>query len=149
MLWLNQVQMGDIRRHAEEGFPHEICGILLGTVDRPEGAPPEKAVRIVREIVPAANLNTQRAADRYDLDPKTQIQAERKARKEGWEVLGFYHSHPDHPCAASATDFERSWDGYSYLIMSVVGGKAADSACWIRNPDERDDYFVEESVTVS
>jgi proteasome lid subunit RPN8/RPN11 len=146
MLCLSKAQMEASRRHAEERFPHEICGILLGTVEKPAGGGPETARRTVREVMRAANLNRERAADRYDLDPQAQIQAEKKARQQGWQVLGFYHSHPDHPCRASLTDFERSWEGYSYLIQSVISGKAAEAACWIQNPAADKNYFVEEAV---
>ena len=146
MLILKQGQLAAMRAHAEQGFPHEICGILLGKIESRES--PEKSVRRVKEVIQAANLNEERAADRYELDPKVQIQAEKRARELGWQVLGFYHSHPDHPCKASETDFQRSWEDYSYLIISVQSGKAADHACWIQNQKLRSDYFVEEEVQV-
>ena len=148
MLKLQSEHLEEIKRHAEEGFPHEICGILLGTIAAAPSGHPEESLRIVQKIIRAANLNTQRAADRYDLDPKDQIRAEREARMNKWEVLGFYHSHPNHPCQASQTDYARSWEAYSYLIVSVRDGKAQEQACWIRNPKRQSEYFIQEDITI-
>ncbi len=118
MLVLNQAQAAAIRLHAEQGYPHEVCGIFIGK----EGK--------VHEVRAAKNLNIERAQDRYLLDPQDQLKAEKDARAQSLSVLGFYHSHPDHPALASATDSLLAWPEYCYLIVSVGASGAGDMACF-------------------
>ena len=118
MLRLPASFLSAIQAHASETYPLECCGILIG-----ERQGDQKTVLSLRR---AGNLNTERAHDRYSMDPKDQIAAEKEARGMGLEVIGYYHSHPDHPALASATDSELAWEGYSYVIVNVIGGKAQD-----------------------
>lgn len=120
----------------EEGYPFEICGILLGRID--------KECKIVTEIHPAKNLNRERAKDRYEFDPGDFCKADTESRAKGLEILGFYHSHPDHPSEASQTDTERAWAGYSYFIVSVIRRKTANFRSWRLNNGE----MIEEKVEV-
>ncbi|HVY54919.1 MAG TPA: M67 family metallopeptidase [Thermodesulfobacteriota bacterium] len=108
-----------IIRHAESGFPHEVCGVLVGADGR---------ITHYREC---RNLNTERAHDRYDLDPESFKQADEWARGEGLEILGIYHSHPDHPSIASETDRQRAWPEWIYIIFSINGGKYNDARAWV------------------
>jgi proteasome lid subunit RPN8/RPN11 len=126
MLRLRQSQLQAIHSHATQAYPHECCGIFIGTR--------RDAYEDVEECRPATNINTERAADRYLIDPKDLLQAEKDSRLAGKEVLGYYHSHPDHPAMASATDSEASWESYVYLIVSVRQGKVTESAAYQRDP---------------
>jgi|SRR5665213_862124 len=116
-----------VKAHVVQGYPHETCGILLG---RP-GDPLE-----IVEAHACANAVTERAHDRYLLDPNDQLRIEKDARLRSLEVLGYYHSHPDHPAQASATDLEHSWERFFYLIVSVREGRVADRKIWVREADQ-------------
>jgi proteasome lid subunit RPN8/RPN11 len=107
-----------IRAHGEETYPHECCGVLLGK-PAPEGWRIQSAVR-------AGNTRTDSAHNRYHIAPVELVKIQRQAMKEGLDVAGFYHSHPDHPAQWSPTDFaEAHWIGCSYVITEVARGKAA------------------------
>ena len=105
-----------IQEHGAEGYPHEICGIMLGP--RGDGT--------VSEVRRARNIIVERARDRYEIDPRDHIRIQREADAEGLDIVGYYHSHPDHPAQASRFDTERAWAGYVYLIVSIESGKAVD-----------------------
>lgn len=112
-----------IEAAAVAGYPHEICGILLGR----QGQEPS-----IEEAVAVANLNQERSQDRYLLDPAAQLKVEKSARERGLDVLGYYHSHPDHPSLASETDNSLSWEETLYLIQSVRQGSCASLQAWFR-----------------
>lgn len=116
-----------IARAAEEGYPNEICGLLVGRL----GADP-----LAEEAWPCPNSNTERTRDRYQLEPQAQLRLEKRARERGLDVVGYYHSHPDHPAAASETDSSLSWEETAYLIQSVRQGKAEDLRAWRRAKGE-------------
>ena len=115
-----------IRRHGEEGYPYEICGVMVG---------PRGGRGRVTEAHRARNTIVDRARDRYEIDPRDQIRIEREADAAGKEVVGYYHSHPDHPAQASATDAQRSWAGVVYLIVSVHDGEAVDQNAFVAERD--------------
>jgi proteasome lid subunit RPN8/RPN11 len=115
-----------IAEAAQSGYPNEVCGILLGRA----------AEALVEEAVPCPNLNAERSRDRYQLDPLAQLKIEKRARERGLDVLGYYHSHPDHPAAASETDSSLSWEDTAYLIQSVIRGQAEDLRAWRRAKGE-------------
>ena len=112
-----------LRAQAEAGYPHEVCGILLGRDGRAD------------EAHACANLDTERAGDRYQMDPRDQLRIEKDARARGLELVAYYHSHPDHPADASATDLALSWEGVRYLIVAVQQGRLVDQRLWWRDPD--------------
>ena len=115
-----------IRAHGEEGYPYEICGIMVGRAGRRAS---------VTEVHRARNTVTDRAHDRYEIDPVDYIRIERDADRRGLEVVGYYHSHPDHPAQASATDAQRSWAGPVYVIVAVHQGKAVDQNAFVAERD--------------
>lgn len=119
---------------AEAGYPHEVCGLLLGQADG-------SSVRVER-LFDAKNLNEERAHDRYILDPEAFLAADREGREAGLEIVGIWHSHPDSPARPSITDLEAAWAGYSYVIVSVRQGALADLRSY-RLDGER---FREETV---
>ena len=138
LVW-SEAHAAAIRRHGEAGYPHEICGLLIG-----ERAGADK---IVREVVPVENeweeIGEQRR--RFLITPRTFTREERRARAAGREILGFYHSHPDHPARPSETDREWAWPTYSYVILAVDGGRAGDLVSWILK-DDRSGYDREPVV---
>jgi proteasome lid subunit RPN8/RPN11 len=125
----------ELERWIATGYPHETCGLMIGTQDG-------DAVK-VRRVVQAANLNEERAHDRYELDPQAMMTADAAARAEGLDVVGVWHSHPDHPARPSETDRSKAWEGWSYVIVSVTEAGVADLRSWRLYGDT----FAEESVT--
>ena len=119
---------------AVNGYPYETCGVLVGACADGE-------VRVER-VFEARNLNTERAHDRYVLAPDDLMSADLAARKAGLEIVGFWHTHPDHPACPSETDREAAWDGYSYLILSISGAGVEGLRSWRLNGEG----FVEERV---
>jgi len=115
----------DLARWARAGYPHERCGLLIG--ERSNGA------CIVRNVTQANNLNTERAHDRYELDPKHFLDAEEAARTQGMEVLGVWHTHPDHPALPSETDREAAWPDWSYVILEVTRDGVRELRAWRLN----------------
>jgi len=117
MLRIGKEQYDRLRRHGEETYPHECCGVLLGRVD--DGA------RLVTSVAPCGNTRDDSPRNRYNIDPRELIHIQREGHERGEDIIGFYHSHPDHPAQWSATDFaEAHWYGCSYVITSVAAGKA-------------------------
>ena len=112
----------EISRHAQADYPHECCGLLVGQRDA-EGWRVDYAR-------PARNLNTERARDRYLLDSRDFMRIDREAREGGLDIVGVYHSHPDHPARASETDRENAWPAFAYLIVGVRQGQAEEWRVW-------------------
>jgi proteasome lid subunit RPN8/RPN11 len=107
-----------LRRHGEETYPHECCGVLVGEFD-------EEGGKVVRTLVQCGNTRTESPANRYHISPSDLVRIQREALLAGHDILGFYHSHPDHPAQWSATDLaEAHWTGCSYVITSVENGRA-------------------------
>ena len=121
---------------AEAAYPYEGCGILLG------------AGGAVTEVRPGTNIRgpEDRARDRYVLDPRDILRAERDADAARIEVLGFWHTHPDHPSRASRYDADHAWPGYVYVIVSVLDGRAAGAQAWVLESEEPAE-FREEPLT--
>ncbi len=139
MIHIKKEHLDDIEAHGKEGYPNEVCGIILG-VDGTEK-------KEVMELRRATNLNTDRAHDRYKLDPKDIHMADKDARDKGLDIIGFYHSHPDHPDIPSEFDREMASPYYSYIIISVMGGKETSTKSWLLNDESQ--AFEEEKIIVS
>jgi proteasome lid subunit RPN8/RPN11 len=125
-----------IRTHGVGGYPEEICGVMVG----PPGG------RLVTEAKPARNivgqrdsqwpeLGEERKRDRYTIDPRDHIRIQREADAAGLDIIGYYHSHPDHPAQASRTDAEKAWAGYVYLIVAVHQGEPVDQNAFVAEQD--------------
>lgn len=142
MLQIQFVDYEALRKHGEETYPHECCGVLLGKSE-PEG-------NIVREIVRAGNTRTDSAHNRYNIAPQELVKIQRQARGLGLDIVGFYHSHPDHPAQWSPTDFaEAHWLGCSYIITSVEKGKAALTNSFLLTGTAEDNKkFEDESIEI-
>lgn len=122
MLQLSSSSRERLEKWVRAGYPHETCGILVGRVQ-------DGRVQVER-VLQARNLNAERARDRYELDPAALVQADLEARAAELEVVGFWHSHPDHPARPSETDRQQAWEGYSYVIASVGPEGVGDITSW-------------------
>lgn len=134
MLFMPETLGESLNAFARQGYPHETCGLLLG-VRRGE----EHVVSRVRR---ARNLNVERPEDRYELDPQDFLSADREARAAGLDIVGIWHSHPDHPARPSATDRDGAWPGWSYLIVSVGREGVGEIRSWRLNGGD----FEEEEI---
>lgn len=130
----------DLRRLAAAAYPSEGCGVLVGVAAAAGGGVSVRSVSI------GANLSS-RGRDRYELDPLAIVRAEREARAAGLDVVGFWHSHPDHPAVPSRLDTERAWADYLYVIVSTSAAGAGDVRGW-RLRDGDGEGFVEVSLAV-
>ena len=117
----------EIRRHGEAAYPAECCGALVGRVDGD-----------VKEVVRLEAAVNRRTDDphRYLIAPDDLRRLEVETLAAGLEIVGYYHSHPDHPARPSAFDAEHAWPWYSYLIVRIDRGRGADLASWVLD-DER------------
>lgn len=116
-----------IRRHGEDTYPHECCGLLLGTLDQRT----DPAAKIVSAIERLDNEREDSRHNRFLISPETFLRADRAARARSLEILGFYHSHPDHPAVPSEFDRENAWPFYSYIIVSVANGASRELNSWV------------------
>jgi proteasome lid subunit RPN8/RPN11 len=120
MLRMGQAQFDAIRRHGEETYPNECCGVLLGHL--------EDDGNTAIDVVSAENTRSDSAHNRYHIAPQELIRIQQHARRRGLDIVGFYHSHPDHPAEWSKTDLEEAhWIGCSYVITRVVGSAGVDA----------------------
>ena len=143
MLKLGRSQYDSLRRHGEETYPHECCGVLLGQM--------EGDTRVVTSVVRCGNTREDSPQNRYNIDPRELIRIQREGRERGEDIVGFYHSHPDHPPRWSATDLaEAHWIGCSYVITSVEKGEAAVTNSFeLAGSEESQKHFVDEEVRLS
>lgn len=142
MLKIPRTEYDALRQHGEETYPGECCGVLLGTMEGDE--------RAVAQAVRCHNTRQDRAGDRYNIDPAELVRVQRQGRQRGLDIIGFYHSHPDHPAQWSQTDLaEAHWIGCSYVITKVEKGRAADTNSFeLAGEMEESKKFVEEKVVV-
>lgn len=143
MLKLSRSLYDSLRRHGEETYPHECCGVLLGQMD--------DDTRLVTSVARCGNTRTDSPQNRYNIDPRELVRIQREGRERGEDIVGFYHSHPDHPARWSQTDFaEAHWYGCSYVITSVEKAKAVTTNAFeLTGMDEADKKFLDESIEVS
>jgi len=127
MLQLTQAQLDEIHWTAAFEYPNECCGVLIGS--------PDKGQKTVTKLVVAQNQRHDSLRNRYLIDPAVIYRLESELRGTGKAILGFFHSHPDAPARPSLYDQEHAWPWYSYLIVSVVRGKTADTTVWQLRPD--------------
>ena len=131
-----------IRTHGEQTYPNECCGIMLG---KNVGEDLE-----VWMLIKAGNTRTDSAHNRYHIAPQELIAAQREGRKNGLDILGFYHSHPDHPAQWSQTDFaEAHWFGCAYVITAIEKGRAAITNSFLLTGTSEDDKaFVNQEIRI-
>ncbi|MEA2560234.1 MAG: hypothetical protein QOH06_1738 [Acidobacteriota bacterium] len=127
-------------QHAAASYPDECCGVLIGRILGDS--------TVVERLLSADNERDDSRHNRYLINPETVLAAHKEARALGLDVVGYYHSHPDHPARPSEFDREHAWPGVSYLIVSVEKGSVADARSW-RLADDRekfDEEKIEEAV---
>jgi len=131
-----------LRHHGEVTYPHECCGVLVGEFDETGG-------KAVKAVVECGNTRTDSPANRYHISPTELVRIQREAMLAGHDVVGFYHSHPDHPARWSTTDLaEAHWTGCSYVITSVEKGQAVLTNSFLLLDHEEAKRFEDESLEV-
>jgi len=129
--------MAQLRHHLEAGYPNEACGALIGRAD--------EATHEVVEFRAMRNTITDRPRDRYALDPLEQLRVQKDAEAKNLEIIGFAHSHPDHPAIPSTFDQEHAWPFYSYVVASVQHGSLTQARSWRL----KDHAFEEEALDLA
>ena len=127
-----------LHTHAQEGYPHEVVGIIAG----------DKQAGVASRIHPLINERADSAHNRYQVSGLTLMRAEQALEAEGLDILGYYHSHPDHPSQYSEYDRDHALPNLSYVIVSVMDGRAVDTASW-RLKEDRSAMDSEPIHTVS
>jgi len=114
--------------HARKTYPNECCGAMLGEID--------SGNKQVRQAVPLENVSAGPRSARYELKPEDLLQADRKARENGMDLVGIYHSHPDCDAYFSETDLKNSCPWYSFVVLSIRNGAFDHANCWLPNADQ-------------
>ena len=131
-----------LRQHGEATYPHECCGVLVGEFDEAGG-------KAVKTVVQCGNTRTDSPANRYHISPSELVRIQRVALLAGHDIVGFYHSHPDHPAKWSATDLaEAHWTGCSYVITSVEKGQAVLTNSFLLLDQEETKRFEDEALEI-
>jgi proteasome lid subunit RPN8/RPN11 len=112
-----------IRMHGQETYPHECCGALLGRDGR------------VTSVVALPNTTEEGPRRRFLVRPADYREAEQRASGLGAELLGFYHSHPDHPARPSQYDLDHAWPTFAYIIVAVAAASAGEMTVWYLKDD--------------
>ena len=132
--------LDQLRQHGEQTYPHECCGVLVGEFD-------EAGNKTVKTVVACGNTRTDSPHNRYHISPIELVRIQREARTAGLDIVGFYHSHPDHPAQWSSTDLaEAHWTGCSYVITSVEKGKAVLTNSFLLVEEAEDKRFANEAI---
>ncbi len=138
-LRIGKLEWEQLRGHGEETYPHECCGALLGQVDGD--------AKVVQAIARCSNQRSDSPRNRYGIDPRELVRIQREARERGQDIIGFYHSHPDHPARWSQTDLaEAHWTGCSYVITSVINGRATDTNAFNLGGFDDNKRFEDEEI---
>ena len=139
MLRLNTAQVAEIHAIGEAGYPHEVCGLLLGHE--------REGVREVVEVFPLENERVDSRENRYLVSGRSMLRAELHARARELDVVGYFHSHPNAPARPSGYDLAHAtWPNISYPIVSIVEGRAVDLRSWELSDDRSE--FVSEVLHV-
>lgn len=128
-----------IEQHGAAAYPNECCGILLGTA--------KEGRKVVVDILPLQNAREDSPRNRFLILPEDFMRSDREARNRGLDIVGFYHSHPDHPARPSEFDREHAWPWYTYLILAVADGVPGELAGWLLSDDRL--RFLPEEMQIS
>jgi proteasome lid subunit RPN8/RPN11 len=131
-----------LRKHGEVTYPHECCGVLVGEFDEAGGKAAKAAVQ-------CGNTRTDSLANRYHISPSELVRIQREAMLASQDIVGFYHSHPDHPARWSSTDLaEAHWTGCSYVITSIEKGRAVLTNSFLLLDQGEAKHFEDEILEV-
>ena len=136
---LRQRDLIRMQEHGAEAYPNECCGMLLGK--ELDGR------KMITDILPLRNARDDSPRNRFLILPEDFVSGEREARKKGVDILGFYHSHPDHPAVPSEFDREHAWPWYTYLILAVANGVPREMTGWALTEDRL--KFLPEELAIS
>jgi len=140
MIELEEEQLTEMREHGERDYPFECCGLMLGRF--------EEGRKVVLQTYPISNAREEEAKrNRFLIRPEELLRGEKYARENGFDVTGFYHSHPDDRAVPSQYDLEHAWPTYSYIVVSVEQGQAVDLRSWEMESDRS--RFNEEEITIA
>jgi proteasome lid subunit RPN8/RPN11 len=123
---ISGVLLDEIRAHGSDTYPEECCGGLLGRRGKPAR---------VSQVERIDNVRDAERARRYEVSPKDYLRLERLAAEQGAELLGFYHSHPDHPAVPSTYDREHAFPFFHYLVCAVASGRPGEITAWVLSED--------------
>ena len=130
-----------IADHGERDYPYECCGLLLGAFA------PDGGAKTIVEVYPISNAREEAAKrNRFLITPQEFREGEQYAEQSGLDIVGFYHSHPDHPAVPSGYDLEHAWPVYSYIVIAVGAGVAGDLRSWEMETDRS--KFSEEKISL-
>ncbi|HLW78243.1 MAG TPA: M67 family metallopeptidase [Terriglobia bacterium] len=154
-LQLSQPQLDAIRQHGARDYPSECCGMLLGRAQDGRKSVAEAVAlpnlrhdpEAAQKLLPLETPSNESERNRFLIDPRDQIRVEKDARARGLDVVGYYHSHPDHPARPSVYDRDHAWPWYSYVIISVERGEPKALNSWVLRDDRT--QFDPEAVEVS
>ena len=142
-LKISNTLLDTLRKHGEDTYPHECCGVLVGDFD-------DAGDKEVTSVVQCGNTRTDSLANRYHISPSELVRIQREAMLAGHDIVGFYHSHPDHPAQWSTTDLaEAHWTGCSYVITSVDQGKAVLTNAFVLTRQEEVKCLEDEQLEVT
>jgi len=142
-LWISGHLAEKIRAHGAETYPHECCGALLG---RDSEATRPNVAREVLALFPLVNRRDDSPRNRFSVTGEDVLGADKAAAQQGLEVIGWYHSHPDHPARPSQYDQDHAWPWYSYVIVSVENGSPKEMTSWRLNDDR--EAFSPEGIEI-
>jgi proteasome lid subunit RPN8/RPN11 len=138
MLQLELRHQDEIAAHGERDYPYECCGLLIGRFSEQS--------KVVLETYPISNAREEAAKrNRFLIRPEELLRGEQYAAKKSLDIVGFYHSHPDHPAVPSQYDLEHAWPVYSYIVVAVRGGQREDFRSW-EMEDDRSRFNEEEII---
>ena len=127
-----------LKAHGRRTYPEECCGILLGRENGDE--------KVVSDVIEIDNARNEQRERRFLITPQAYQEADKEARKRALEILGFYHSHPDHPAWPSQYDLEHAWAWFSYMITSVEKGEPKETSSWVLREDRS--AFDQEEIKI-
>jgi len=141
MIVIDEQHLSEIRQHGEQDYPFECCGLLIGRFDGDNR-------KVVTESYPISNAREEeKKRNRFLITPEELMRGEKYAREKSLDVVGFYHSHPDDRAVPSRYDLDHAWPTYSYIVVAVASGRAADLKSWQMQADRSG--FSEEEITQS
>ena len=142
MITIDPQHLSEMRQHGESDYPFECCGLMLGRFEN-------NVHKVVAETYPISNAREEEAKrNRFLIRPEELMRGEKYAREKGLDVVGFYPSHPDDRAVPSQYDLEHAWPTYSYIVIAIEKGQAADLRSWEMETD-RSQFNEEEIMTPS